>query len=176
MRIFIAVPLPEEVKSKVSEIMRGRLPVSYVNTTNLHITLNFFGELTDDEVGRVKKIFVGSTDGTKPFAIEFDQLVKFHQQIHLTVKPNQALSELQNKLEKMFHDLGFMFQDRRYYPHVKLANLHMDHVMNQQRKLENFPNQELQQLNFTADRIVLYESKLLLHHAHYYPLIEIKLL
>lgn len=176
MRVFTAIPLSVEVRDKAREIFLGRLPIAYVNTTNLHITLNFFGELSDEEVEIVKKVFSERLTSKISFPIEFDKVTKFHQQIHVTLKPNRQLDELQSGLQKIFESAGFHFQNRPYYPHVKLANLHMDHVMNPQRKLENFPNQELNQLNFLAGQVVLYESKLLLHHAHYTPLLEKDLL
>lgn len=175
MRLFTAIPFPEEIKNKVSQLMRGRLPVSYINTTNLHITLNFFGELDSDEEERVKSVFLKVAQNFKKFPIEFHEVVKFRQQVHLTLKPNNSLNELQKNLEKQFVSAGFNFQERDYYAHIKLASLHMDQVMNQGRKLENFPNQLLSELNFIADKIVLYESKLLMHHAHHTPLMEIPL-
>lgn len=176
MRIFTAIPLPDEIKNIVPQLMRGRLPVSYINTTNLHITLNFFDELETSEEKRVKEIFISVAKNHQKFSIEFNKVVKFQHQIHLTIKPNKPLYDLQKNLEKQFVSEGFNFQDRDYYPHVKLANLHMDQVMNQGRKFENFPNELLSELNFTADRIMLYESKLLMHHAQHTPLIDVQLL
>jgi 2'-5' RNA ligase len=176
MRLFTAIPFPKEIKDQVSEIARGRLPIPYINTTNLHITLNFFGELDDAQVARVKDNFLQIVSDQKGFEIEFEAIVKFHLQLHLTVKQNSSLLALQNQLEKKFEALGFQFQDRNFYPHVKLGNLHMDNVMNRERKMENFPNQELSRLKFRADRIVLFESKLLLHHPKHIPLMEKALL
>ncbi len=176
MRLFTAIPLPDETKQAVGEITRGRLPVPYINTTNLHVTLNFFGELTDSEVDKVKKIFEQTAKGFLKVNIEFDKLVKFSDQIHLTLLPNEKLVELESILQKAFEAGGFKFQDRPYYPHVKLTNLHMDKVMNPERKLDDFPNQDLKQLNFEADRIVLFESKLLLHHPRHISLIALNLL
>ena len=167
MRIFTAISLPKQIKDSVSGLTRGRLPIPYINTTNLHMTLNFFGELSDAEVEKAKNGFLRIANGLKGFAVEFEAVKKFHQQIHLAVKSSQQLIELQEKLEKEFEYLGFRFQDRKFYPHVKLGNLHMDNVMNRQRKLENFPNEELKKINFYADQIALYESKLLLHHPKY---------
>jgi 2'-5' RNA ligase len=176
MRIFTAIPLPEDVKKKLLEVTRGRLPVPYINTANLHITLNFFGELDTDQLEKVKSIFSPVCSGKKPFEISFDKIIAHHnRQIHMTVKNNPELSGLQFELEAAFKKQGFSFQDRNYYAHVKLANMHLDNVMNRDRKLENFPNLELSDLNFTADSIVLYESKLLLHHPKYIPLLEEKL-
>ncbi|MBX4186685.1 MAG: RNA 2',3'-cyclic phosphodiesterase [Candidatus Doudnabacteria bacterium] len=190
MRLFTAIPLPDDIKQTAGEITRGRLPVPYVNTGNLHVTLNFFGELTDAEADKAKKVFADTSKGFEKFSVEFDQLVKFNDQIHLTILPNERLSLLQSILEKAFERLsllqsilekaflaaGFKFQDRPYYPHVKLTNLHMDKVMNQERKLDNFPHEELKQLNFEADKVAIFETKLLLHHPKHIPLVEIKLL
>lgn len=175
MRLFTAIPLPDETKQTVGEITRGRLPVPYINTDNLHITLNFFGELSDAEADKAKKIFDQTAKGFQQFKIEFDKLVKFRDQIHLTVQPNETLNTLQSVLQKAFTNAGFKFQDRPYYAHVKLTNLHFDKVMNPERTLESFPQEELNPLNFTAEKIVIFESKLLLHHPKHIPLIEINL-
>jgi 2'-5' RNA ligase len=171
MIIFSAIPLPEAIKNKVAVITRGKLPVPYVNTENLHITLNYFGELDTDQVARVKTVFAQATANYKKFSIEFDQIVKFHHQLHLTVKSSQALTSLHDRLKDEFEHLGFR-SGQEFYAHVKLANMHMDNVMNRQRKMENFPHEELAQLNFEAEKIALYESKLLLHHPKYIPLLE----
>lgn len=175
MRLFTAIPIPIEKKDLVQKLTFGRLPVSYINTTNLHVTLNFFGELEEKDVEVIAKIMDEVLENEDKIEIVFDKITKFRQQIHLTLKPNQKLEALYGKLESVFYVSGFMLHDRNYYPHVKLSNLHMDQVMNQQRKLENFPNEELAQLNFVADRVMLYESKLLMHHAKYTVLKEFNL-
>ena len=176
MRLFTGIPLPDEKKEIVGAITRGRLPVPYINTSKLHITLNFFGELIDAEADKVKITFNQTAKGYEKFDVEFDKLVKFRDQIHLTILPNEKLSTLQTILQKAFEGAGFKFQDRPYYPHVKLTNLHMDKVMNPERKLDYFPHDELKQLNFTAEKVVLYESQLLLHHPRHISLIEFDLI
>lgn len=175
MRVFSAIPFPDEVKEKTGELLKGRLPVHYVNINNLHITLNFFGELDTDQVIKLQELFAKVLQKEKSFPVEFDRMTKFYNQIHMTLKPNEALTILQGIMEKEFAKYGFRFDDRQYYPHVKLANMHMDKVMNMSRKIENFRNEELQQLNFIANKVGLYESKLLLHHAHHYSLVEVQL-
>jgi 2'-5' RNA ligase len=175
MRLFTAIPLPDEIKQAVGELTRGRLPVPYISTTSLHITLNFFGELSDSEVDKVKKVFDMTAKGLEKFPIQFDKLLKVREQIHLTVIENERLKTIQSLLQKAFEKEKFTFQNRPYYAHVKLTNLHMDKVMHSERKLDDFPQDELKKLNFTAEKIVLYESKLLLHHAKHISLIEFDL-
>ena len=69
MRIFTAISLPKEIKDRATQIFQGRLPVPYINTTNLHITLNFFGELIDDEQKKVKEIFPREYSNRQTFQI-----------------------------------------------------------------------------------------------------------
>lgn len=176
-RLFTAIALPNKIKEKVSEITRGRLPVSYVNTDNLHITLNFFGDLETAREETVKSIFKDVCSGRKAFTIEFESIVAHHnRQIHLTLRPNPQLVSLQKDLEREFEQHSFRFTDRDFYPHVTLANMNMDNVLNRKKKIENFPNDELEQLKFNAQEIVLYASKLLLHHPQHTPLMKIDLI
>ncbi len=176
MRIFIAIPIPDEVKKKLTEITRGKLPIPYINTTNLHITLNFLGDLTEDKLKSALEIFRTAIGvGRKQFGIEFDKLINRNNQIHLTLKGNPELRKMQSDLENNFRARGFVLADRAYYPHVKLGNMHMDNKLFPERKLDNFPKEDLQKLNFTASKAALYESKLLLHHAHHKSLLEIDL-
>ncbi len=151
MRFFSAIPLPDLLKKKVSEIMTGRLPVPYINTTNLHVTLNFFDDLDTDDSDKLLSIFQESVKDQSGFEIVFDQIINHRNQIHVTLKPNLELSKLQKEMENYFLSKGFQFQNRIYYPHMKLANMHMDNVMNRQRKLRDFPNELLAQLNFRAE-------------------------
>ncbi|MBX4187590.1 MAG: RNA 2',3'-cyclic phosphodiesterase [Candidatus Doudnabacteria bacterium] len=175
MRVFTAIPLPKHIKDKFAEISRGKLPIPYVNTTNLHITLNFLGELDSVEYKSVNQFWTKDLPLINKLDIKFDKLVKFRQQIHMTLVQNTKLRELREMLQKHFESQGYKFTHSNYYPHVTIGNLHMDKVMYKDRKIERFPNNELEQLSFTADRIVLYESKLLLHHAHHTELAEHKL-
>jgi 2'-5' RNA ligase len=177
MRIFTAIPIPNEVKNKLVAMTRGKLPVSYLNTINLHITLNFLGDLTQDELHQALGVFEEAVGVARPkINIVFDKLTKFGQQIHLTLQLNPALADLQKDLESALKGAGLRFQDREYYPHVKLANMHIDNTLYRDRKIENFPMPELQELNFIAGKISLYESKLLLHHAHHASLKDIDLI
>jgi 2'-5' RNA ligase len=176
MRLFSAIPIPENITKRLVEITRGKLPVPYLNVINLHITLNFFGELDTDQSNFVIKEFPKAAANQPKIEIEFDKIMKHHHgQLHLTLKPNPSLRKFQEHLEKYFTDLKFKFPSREYYPHVTLARMHIDNMLYRKRRVEDFPNGLLQELNFTADKTILYESKLLLHHAHHTPMAEVNL-
>lgn len=171
MRIFTAIPLPDEIKEKFGQIARGKLPIPYVNTDLLHITLHFLGDLDTDREKLAKKLWF-ELPTFKKVDIEFDKLIKFQHQIHMTLVDNPVLVKLQGDMRREFEKLGFTFTFPKYYPHVTIGSLHMDRVMHRERRIEDFPNQELKQLSFTADKIVMFESKQLLHHTHHFPISE----
>lgn len=173
MRLFTAIPLPEQTKSQFAELVRGRLPIPYVNTSQLHITLNFLGELDTEQAARVKGEWARYVPTSKKFPIEFDRLVKHGRQIHATVKLSKNLQALQSSLAEYFNALGYRSRYPSYYAHMTVGNLHMDKVMYRDRKIENFPNELLSELRFEVEKVVLYESKLLLHHHKHIPLDEI---
>ncbi|HYC79662.1 MAG TPA: RNA 2',3'-cyclic phosphodiesterase [Candidatus Binatia bacterium] len=175
MRIFTAIPLPQAIKDKFTEISRGKLPIPYVNTGNFHITLNFLGELETDQVEMVKNFWENGLPEIRKFWIEYDKVIKFRQQLHMTIKENKKLNDLHLLLRDKFTAMGYKASFPKYYAHTTIGNLHMDKVMNKERKIDNFPNEDLKQLSFEAESIVMYESKLLLHHAKYIPLAEHKL-
>ena len=175
MRLFSAIPVPEDIKNKLVELTRGQLPVPFLSLTNAHITLNFFGELDTDKTKFVVEQFSSAAGGNGKIKIEFDKIIRHHHQLHLTLKPNKELQELQLNLQEAYERVGFKFQDREYYPHVSLARMHIDNHLYRARKVESFDNNLLSQLSFEADKVVLYESKLLLHHAHHIPMVDVAL-
>ena len=54
-RIFIAINLPGDIKKELFSYSEKwlELPAKWTDKDNLHITLEFLGNLTDEEVGEV---------------------------------------------------------------------------------------------------------------------------
>jgi 2'-5' RNA ligase len=176
MRLFTAIPLPNQTKESLRDICRNQLPINYLNTANLHITLNFIGDVEDDKLEIIKQFFLNNTDNQKSFQINLQRVIKFRQQIHIVITPSKELCDFQRKLDNAFKGISLTFENRAYYPHIKLANLRDERFLNQDKRLEDFPNKRLSEANFLADKVCLYESKLLMHYAHHNLLEEIKLI
>ena len=53
-RVFIAINLPGKIKKELAKIQSQwpRLPIRWTKSENLHITLIFLGNLSDEEVGQ----------------------------------------------------------------------------------------------------------------------------
>ena len=73
MRIFIALDIPDDIRSRMSrylEGVRGFAPdVRWVKPESFHVTLKFIGEQKDDQVERIKHEL--ATVHVQPFDISF---------------------------------------------------------------------------------------------------------
>ncbi len=71
MRLFVGVPLPDNLRTAVFEYVRrwrSRISgIKYVEPENLHITLKFIGEVDDSRVPAIKDLL--SSVQTHPFTI-----------------------------------------------------------------------------------------------------------
>src|SRR5262245_66541684 len=73
MRTFIAIEIPSEIKSALAalqnELRRAGADVSWTKPENIHLTLNFLGEVDESRIGEVEKVCVDSAREFQPFAL-----------------------------------------------------------------------------------------------------------
>jgi len=80
-RIFIAINLPEDVKrqlaeyqKKIDELFQLPSPIRWTKEDNLHITLEFLGNLSDDEVMKVCQDTEEFAKNHKSFTVALDKI------------------------------------------------------------------------------------------------------
>ena len=75
-RIFIAINLPENIKNKLSsyETKWPELPVRWTKKENLHITLEFLGYLTDEELVELCQKTKEFSLKHKPFSVHLNKI------------------------------------------------------------------------------------------------------
>lgn len=81
-RIFIAINLPESAKKqladyqkKIEGLFQEPSPIRWTNEENLHITLEFLGNLSDDEVMKVCQEAEESAKQKQPFTVTLNRIV-----------------------------------------------------------------------------------------------------
>ena len=157
MRLFIAIPIPPDVRRAVvlaSNLLaesgaRGR----FVPQSNFHITLHYIGE-TDDLVGAVDALRLAVRD-IRPFVLRLGDYGGFGgkkgRTTYLSVScDTDELDNLYESLESALWEQGFAKNRGRLTPHITLAR----NVVGD----EDF-NPILQNVAFTADTVILYESR-----------------
>ncbi len=80
-RIFIAINLPEEIKNqlagyqkKIEGLFQPPAPIRWTKKDNLHITLEFLGNLSEDEVMKVCRDTEEFAKNHKPFTVTFNKI------------------------------------------------------------------------------------------------------
>lgn len=162
-RIFLAIDLPKDIKKnlreKLKEINSGNW--REIDHDNLHITLIFFGNLTDEKLKRLIESF--KQIKLERFEIKISEIVRKKDMLWANIRESASLESLYEELKdkSRFLDLE---DHRRFTPHITLAKT---------KKKFQMPKMLLN-LDFSIDRITLYESKIDHRGSKYYPILKIR--
>ena len=76
-RIFIAIPLQDTVTDRLSQVQKEypELPAKWVKPENLHITLAFLGNRSDEEIGEICSTIKEIAQNHSPFTLIFKNIV-----------------------------------------------------------------------------------------------------
>jgi len=131
-RIFIAINLPEEIKKKLFNYSEKypELPCKWTNKNNLHITLEFLGTLTDEEVGEVCVIVKDVAQRHSCFSLNINQILYGPvkkippRMIWAEGEKSKELSSLREDLENSLTEkVRFVPENRTFAPHITLARI-----------------------------------------------------
>lgn len=131
MRLFVAIAFPEAVKDELEAGMRTLrkqgVRASWSRRENLHLTLEFLGELDSPK----PVITAMEQVQAAPFSLEFAPSGRFRRRegdiFWLGIRPNGALMELQKQLHSALKAQGLELESRPYRPHLTLARRLRDH-------------------------------------------------
>ena len=131
-RIFIAINLPEEIKKELISYSEKwpELPCKWTERDNLHITLEFLGDLTDQEIGDVCQTVKEVVERNSCFSLNISQVVygpikKFPPKFVWAMgEKSEELSKLKDDLEKSLTEkVAFIPEERTFAPHITLARI-----------------------------------------------------
>lgn len=161
IRAFLALPVPEDVRSRLT-VLQFLLPLPRrVEPAGFHLTLSFIGEVpdsvlisVDDEMRLLRQDGVelrvegvGMFGGARPTAV------------WVGVKGGEPLDRLQAKCERIARQAGARIEARRFLPHVTLGRfsppnpevaLKLERAVAAEQGFRTGP--------WGADRVVLYRS------------------
>ena len=154
-RCFVSIDLPKNVKDYLASKTRPDIYwIKWTSPANYHITLNFLGELKEERIAESQTVLGQISQFYKPFTLKLAELKTSQDMLWLLPEKSDTLGELQTELKKELRGARVGMRERRsYVPHVMLARSKTGRAM--QQVIENF-----QPVEFTVDRINLYESEL----------------
>lgn len=124
MRLFVAIPLPEEVKSQLLQLQEPIEGLRWSGKDQLHLTLRFIGETNKRTA---KKIAANLRElKAAPFRMQITGLGSFPEGstprvIWAGIKQNEYLKKLQADIEGVCREAGLEPDNRSFKPHITLG-------------------------------------------------------
>lgn len=159
MRLFIGIVLTSEVKSHLIEIQyqlaKAGAIGSLMRIENMHITLEFIGEVPANRVSEIKEAIDNTASNHHPFSLftmntnAFIRKQKAHTIWCGISGELNKLEALQGELHRLLIERNFNLQERIYKPHITLFS-----------RVKSSPDTFIcpKQIEFQVDRICLFES------------------
>jgi 2'-5' RNA ligase len=163
MRIFIALDIPEEIRTRLTEFMdRARAPAPdarWARVEGLHVTLKFIGEVTDARVQEIQAALASIK--AKPFIVRFDGIGFFPNAnaarvFWAGVDGGIELPQLASAVDAALEKIGITREDKPYHPHLTLARAGTHPLRELKTLAENSPPPFGE---MTAREFFLYQSQ-----------------
>lgn len=133
MRTFIAVETPKHIQDHVGayiERIHGIFPdVKWVAPENLHFTIKFLGEITEDDFVNVRDCVTGVAHEFSPFTMGISGLGFFPAQDHPKVVwigadgGEDMLLDIFHDLEHRLEEFGFDRESKTFCPHLTIGRM-----------------------------------------------------
>ena len=132
MRLFVAVNLPEEVKTRlgaVQDLLRSaQADVSWVRAGNIHLTLKFLGEAEEGRLERIRAALEAAAQRHASFAFDLTGLGSFGGRAPRVVwvgveRGAEPLTRLVEGVEVAMAALGFPREKRAFTAHLTLGRV-----------------------------------------------------
>lgn len=133
-RTFIAINLPDDIKKKFNPIieelkkLNPDYGIKWVEPENLHLTLHFFGDLSEKQIALVEEGIEEITKRIESFKLNIKNAGCFPNEreprvFFASVKDAETLHDFIGKLEIMLQNLGFKVDTRPWQGHLTLGRI-----------------------------------------------------
>lgn len=133
IRAFLAIDLPVSLRPLLSqtqeELKKSGADVKWVPVGNIHITLKFFGNITEMQVADINNAVTALAAVQKPFSLTITGAGAFPSPksprvVWLGVGGDlEIMRAFHRRLEIAFAALGFPPEDRPFAPHLTLGRV-----------------------------------------------------
>jgi 2'-5' RNA ligase len=188
IRSFIAIELPEEVKSGLRRLQAElKLPqhsfVKCVAPDGIHLTLKFLGNISPQKVAEITGVMEQASQAISPFQLQITELGAFpnmRQPRVLWVGIKGELDKLkawQKRIDDGLVPLGFAKESRPFTPHLTLARVRDNCSPEDRRSLGELVMKTPLEVDYAlpVNSLNLMKSQLLPGGAVYSRLAEVKL-
>lgn len=131
MRAFLGIGLPagvpEAIVSAIAQVRGLHAPVAWTTSKNLHITLNFLGEMIPERVPLIERSMRAVASGFGPFSLTAEGGGAFPGTRNPRIlwvgflEPLELVRQLQQNMENALSGAGFPREDRPFHPHITVG-------------------------------------------------------
>jgi len=169
MRTFIAIELPPEVKTRLTQLQKELretgADVKWVEPRNIHLTLKFLGEINKEVFIKLIGILENLAKKTGAFKATLSSLGVFPKNDFarvIWVGMDKGTTIISSNLEEKIQELGIPKEKRPFSTHITLGRIrstkNKEKLMQELIKAGGKLAQE--NLEFNVDKIVLFKSTL----------------
>lgn len=133
IRSFIAVEISDKARSEITKMLntfnQQDSGVRWIKQDNLHITLIFLGEVSQEFLEKVEKELSQVTQTQKQFVMSLKNIGAFPSQhspriIWIGVdKGSDELIDLQSSIEVGLTKIGYKPETRKFHPHLTIGRV-----------------------------------------------------
>jgi len=172
MRAFIAIELPQETKNALArlqdQLKKAGADVKWVAPQNIHLTLKFLGEITDEQFQKISLILDAIAKENPPYNIRINELGAFPKIEQLRViwvgidSGDKETKKIAKALDEKIQKLGIPKEDRAFSSHITIGRtrsaLNRDNLIEELiKRQEGFKPENGE---FAAAKITLFKSTL----------------
>lgn len=162
-RLFVAINFDSKVKEKMNATIKNIRPYStrgrFVKKENLHLTLEFLGEMEDHQVHEITEIL--SELDYPSFYLKLKNLGYFKERkgklYWLGIEENETLLIIQNEIHQKLEALDFELESRPFLPHITIGR---KIAMDQRLPLDAI-EEGLKKIEIKVNTICLMDSQLI---------------
>jgi len=133
MRCFIAILLPDSVRSQIGELQedlrRSGLKLKWVPPENIHLTLQFLGEISEEQAKQVGAILENACAQTNAFELTAEGIGQFPPKGRPRVVwvglsgETEPLMDLDRRIREALRQKQIPFDDKPFHPHLTIARV-----------------------------------------------------
>lgn len=166
IRLFAALPVPAPARDGVVALLRELRelpwPVRWVHEEGIHLTLKFYGEVSEERLEPIAESLNFATAGTGPLGLSLGELGAFPnwdraRVLWAGIEAPPALELLQDRVERHAEALGFAIEGVAFHPHITLGRVREGERLlpPMAARLQARPLDA----SFSVEEVVLFESR-----------------
>jgi 2'-5' RNA ligase len=169
MRLFIAMNFPAPLRRSIaaigSDLERSGVPARWVESSAVHLTLKFLGEIPSGRVGGVSSALDDIAGGAEPVLLRFEGIGAFPSPrrpgvIWVGIESGPRLRLLHDALDRRMAEFGVARETRPFRPHITLGRVDRDSGPGEFREFEKRTQTLRLDTEIEIGQIDLMESRL----------------